>query len=453
MEFDNEIVLSQSILSGIDTKNAIEMITDLTNEIYTNEVIRSKSRLSANNFSLYSDSKGTFKRPKTVPVNIEATTDEDCVDAVKNDLISVNDNIKAKYERMYTPSKHGDVEQSKVSKYSCQICGPETCKLCDEQHQRKLLSNKINETKSLKSGHSGRNSMKPPQSSHYTVYTDSNETDNTMLLSILLKNKYNVQASENEIEEMIKSQNIFVYNRSSPYNLKRANSISRQTNTTFYTTMTLPNAAYENDEEIDIYQNDNNTADYNNNSYNPTSQMSARTANTTTRSMLTQFEEPLSTTSTIEATLQKLKKFKTSEYYFKNMKDLRAKSFRIKDKLLLTQTPVPTSTNKLFLNIERFDIADRYKEIKKRADIIMPKAYKLLKRPSIDSNIRVDNINKNETKNLTFRSMKNVENYEPEFKKFYEPPLLKLQMQKFDEIYDKLSPQKNFKVVHHKGKS
>ena len=38
------------------------------------------------------------------------------------------------------------------------------------------------------------------------------------------------------------------------------------------------------------------------------------------------------------------------------------KSFRTKEKLLLTRTPVPTSTNKSFLDIERFDIAEKYKD-------------------------------------------------------------------------------------------
>ena len=120
---------------------------------------------------------------------------------------------------------------------------------------------------------------------------------------------------------------------------------------------------------------------------------------------------------------------------------------------MLTRTPVPTSTNKLFLDIERFDIADKYKEVKKRAEMILPKSYKLLKRSSVDSTLNGETTTaKTKIKSTLFKSMKHLDNYEPEFKKFYDPPLLKLQMQKFDEIYDKLSPDKNFKVINRKGK-
>jgi hypothetical protein len=454
MDFENIIVLSQSDLSTDSnslpfSKNPLHIINDVTNQIL--EENRSRSRASVNNeniFNLCSDSKGTFKRPKNlekiVSINLMAESPDenqiDNIENVKNDLQNVNDHIKSKMVRMITPSKHQTGEQGNVSKYSCQICGPETCHLCDEHHQRKVLNNKLNDSKSLKSGLSVRSSIKPPQSSRYTVFTDSSESDNTMLLSILLKSKYNIEGSENEIEDMIKSQNIFVQNRSSPYNFKRGSSISRQTNSTIQTTMTLPTATYENEDDIDDYYNQNNQI----------SEYSARSANT--KSILQEFDEPISTAATIETTLKNLKKFKPTDYFFKNMKDLREKSFRTKEKLLLTQTPVPTSTNKLFLEIERFDIADKYKEIRKRAELIMPKTCKLLKRPSIESKLNGEIAYKTRTKSILFKSMKNSENYEPEFKKFYDPPLLKLQMQKFDEIYDKLSPDINFKVINRKSK-
>jgi hypothetical protein len=454
MDFENVIVLSQSDLSTDSnslpfSKNPLHIINDVTNKIL--EENRSRSRASVNNkniFNLYSDSKGTFKRPKILekagPINLMGESSDKNqiynIENVKNDLLNVNDNIKSKIVRMITPSKHRTGEQGNVSKYSCQICGPETCHLCDEHYQRKVLNNKLNDSKSLKSGLSVRSSIKPPQSSQYTVFTDSSESDNTMLLSILLKSKYNIEGSENEIEDMIKSQNIFVQNRSSPYNFKRGSSISRQTHSTIQTTMTLPTATYENEDDIDDYYNQNNQI----------SEYSARSANT--KSILQEFDEPISTAATIETTLKNLKKFKPTDYYFKNMKDLREKSFRTKEKLLLTQTPVPTSTNKLFLEIERFDIADKYKEIKKRAELIIPKTCKLLKRTSIDSTLNGEIAYKTKTKSILFKSMKNFDNYEPEFKKFYDPPLLKLQMQKFDEIYDKLSPDKNFKVLNRKNK-
>ena len=419
-------------IAASSEESTFKIITDLTDDIYN----RSKSRQSANTeniLNIYNEiSNGMFKLPKRSKI-VDKENDDD-LEMIKADMLNISEENANRYSH---PSKHGNISHGKISKYSCQICGPETCRLCDEHHQRKTL-----QAKSLKSATS-HSSIKLPQST-YTQYMDNNNsssessTDTSMLLSIIIKSKYNVQASESEIEDMIKNQNIYVFNRSSPYNFKRASSVSRQTNATLQTTMTLPSAIY-NDDELDI---ENNTCDDFRDSINPLSVVSNKTNKTS------MFEEPLSKTPTVEKTFETLKKFKPTEYYFKNMKDLRAKSFMNKnEKLSLSNTPVPTSSNKLFLSIDRFDIADKYKEIKKRSEELIPKSVKLLKRDLLRSAV----LPESSMDKFKFISTKMATHKEPEFKKFYDPPLLKLQLQKFDEIYDKLIPNKNFKLINRKA--
>jgi hypothetical protein len=462
--------LTQDNLSSFSTTNSsrsliqptssLRLLTDLTEEIYANQRKQSQSRSSAYNTSenlanFISDSQNKNKRPKTAPYNrlfqseaSEYNLNEDSknlitIESLRNDMLNVTENIQTKYETGVYPTKHENSDQSKISKHTCQVCGPDTCRLCEEQMQRKSLNGK-----SIQSAFTNQSIITVnTKSALSTNYDDScfYDPDNAKILSILIKNKYNLASSEIEIENMIKNQGLYVMNRSSPYNLKRSISLSRQTTNSIAgrTTMTLPSAAYDNDDETDIFNNDNYTE------INPQSIVS----NKTTRK-LKEFDEPVSTQQTIDKTLKSLKKFNVTEFYFKNMKDLKGKSYFTKDRLLLSRTPVPTSSNKLFLNIERFDIHDRYKEQKMKSALKNEpsKSTKLMKRASLNESfkphIAIDSFEK-----YKFISSKKFQVIEPNYTHFYGPPLLQLKMQKFDEIYEKSHHDKNFKLINRKFKN
>ncbi len=60
--------------------------------------------------------------------------------------------------------------------------------------------------------------------------------------------------------------------------------------------------------------------------------------------------------------LERFRNFEVSQYYFKNMQDLRQKLYKSTDKVLISQTSAPNNSNELFNRIEKFDVADSYKK-------------------------------------------------------------------------------------------
>ena len=60
--------------------------------------------------------------------------------------------------------------------------------------------------------------------------------------------------------------------------------------------------------------------------------------------------------------LERFRNFNVSEHYFSNISDLRNKLYKTNNKVLISESSAPNNSNDLFNRIEKFDVADNYKE-------------------------------------------------------------------------------------------
>ncbi len=60
--------------------------------------------------------------------------------------------------------------------------------------------------------------------------------------------------------------------------------------------------------------------------------------------------------------VDRLRNYEVSQYYFKNMQELRQKLYKSTDKVLISQSSAPNNSNELFNRIEKFDVAEKYKK-------------------------------------------------------------------------------------------
>ena len=75
--------------------------------------------------------------------------------------------------------------------------------------------------------------------------------------------------------------------------------------------------------------------------------------------------------------LERFRNFPVSDYYFSNMHDFRKKLYKTNDRVRLSDTSAPNTSNELFNRIEKFDVAEAYK---KKCFQTMPDIHALIKK-------------------------------------------------------------------------
>ena len=259
-------------------------------------------------------SKRRFKNLNLNPQNNEFTEDEKKIDS---------NNFKYFRELMYKPQTFMSTSDLNITSAKSQ-----TSRVPSAIYYNS--ASKINSSLPQKSINS--ESMSPRSSNEYLDYNSVDElndllkhsaslpddnnlsSENLSILALIVKEKLNYKMSETEIEILL-SKNLIKYkNRATPF-----------------------------DEEV-FQQSSESRIEYFN----------------TDKSFINFMEKKRN--SYLKQMGPLVNKSVSSEFFFKDMSDLSLKLFKKSKKILLTETPAPKTSNKLFQSVYKFDVADNYKK-------------------------------------------------------------------------------------------
>ncbi len=322
---------------------------------------------------------------------------------VKNDFLKLNRSITLDAFPKYNH------DQSLMRKHFCQIVGPDLCHVCKGIKDRNKLTNQNEQAKAKKEFNGMSDSLETkslPIVSYNLVESEVLEPkSNYKLMALILKNKYAITLDENEIERMLMTGII----NSEDFDRSQ---------------MFIADGLMQKSELLVDKLGDTKACDENKKT-----------------------NKNLTSIPTIFDNIEELKKFKVTEYFFTNLTNLKSKlDTKRTGKLLISETVVPNTSNKMFLQLERFETNQKYIQnaTKRRSSIFDIDRYNLMPK-------------NNNFEKLEFLSSRKFHIATSNNPKYFEPTVLNLKAQRINKLYDrrnnvltKIEYKKDFSFIQRK---